>query len=231
MSVLTIPCFLCTVTSGTGFHIFVDASSLAYGAATCITGSDVDATFNGLIAAKAHGAPMSTTSILCLEMTAALIGLCLPEAVEKALGVTVANFTFWTDSMDILYLVYSHSWSLKLFVGRHVAGIQEQLYPAQWEYVPSRVNVADIAACGVNFEQLQCMSWFIGSVSCLSRFIVACAAHVHQWLRLNIKLNQPNVQLLSLNPNYPPDLVKFSLWTHLLRRTVYILQCISNCNY
>lgn len=162
VSSLCIPRFLCEVSHNTIFHTFVDASSLAFAAATYVADDGQSTSSCRLIAAKAHVAPLSATSIPRLELTAALVGLRLSVAVAKALGVDLNRFIFWTDSVNVLHWIHNHSRSFKPFVAHRIAEIQEHSEPSQWKYVPTTLNVADIATQGVRMEQIRQTAWLSG---------------------------------------------------------------------
>ena len=87
----------------TEFHIFVDASGLAYGAVCyvkIVSNSGKIATC--LVCSKTKVAPLKAVTIPRLELMAATLGVQLGQTVSKALNFSMNSFNFWTDSMNVL---------------------------------------------------------------------------------------------------------------------------------
>ena len=88
----------------TEFHIFVDASGLAYGAVCYVkTVSNSGKIATCLVCSKTKVAPLKAVTIHRLELMAATLGVQLGQTVSKALNFSMNNFTFWTDSMNVLW--------------------------------------------------------------------------------------------------------------------------------
>ena len=98
-------------------HIFVDASLEAYGAVAYLVSGEPS---RGLVArfalARSKVAPLSAISVPRLELMAAMVGVKVAEQVGPVLGLTHADWIFWTDSMDVWHWVRGHSRHFKPFV-------------------------------------------------------------------------------------------------------------------
>src|SRR5208282_2306397 len=130
-------------------HVFADASGLAYGAVAytrCVYRSNhVSCHF---VCSKNRVAPLLSTIIPRLELLAAVLSLRLGLATAGTLGITTADITFWTDSMNVLCWICNHSRSFKPFVANRVGEIQTSTNPEQWKHVSTKQNPADLASRG-----------------------------------------------------------------------------------
>ena len=136
-------------------HTFADASDCAVAAAVYVRAEYPDSTVRvNLAMAKAKPAPLQRQSIPMLELRAAVLGAEITEQVKTALGVESRDAWYWTDSMNVLYWLRSHSRRFKVEVGNRVATIQALSKPEQWRHVPTALNPADKATRGVSAAQL-----------------------------------------------------------------------------
>ena len=72
--------------------------------------------------------------------------------------------TFWIDSLNVGYLIKSHSRQYKTFVAHRVGEIHKSTNPEQWRYVPTKLNPADRGTRGLTVDELkndEC--WWQGS--------------------------------------------------------------------
>ena len=134
----------------TSFHVFCDASSKAY----CAVVYAIHEGESRVVIAKTRLAPIRPCiTIPRLELMAALIGVRLMQFVLTTLGIKVANVRYWTDSMDVLYWIWSKK-PLKVFVKNRVSAILEDSKPEQWSYVETAKNPADLGTRGITLRNL-----------------------------------------------------------------------------
>ncbi len=144
-------------------HIFADASENAYAAAAYIVSYHKASTETRLALAKARVAPLHLTSIPRLELMAADMATELMTALKSALAMSPSQFTFWTDSMNVLCWLRAESRLLHTFVGTRIARIQQVTSVQQWRWVNTENNPADIPSRGVTAEKLVNNNlWFQG---------------------------------------------------------------------
>ena len=146
----------------TKFHIFVDASGLAYGAVCYVkTASNSGKIAICLVCSKTKVAPLKAVTIPRLELMAATLGVQLGQTVSKALNFSMNSFNFWTDSMNVLWWIRGCSRSFKAFVANRVGKIQSCTNPEQWRHVKSNENPVDLLSrgCGVSFLSSNRMWW------------------------------------------------------------------------
>jgi len=136
-------------------HTFVDASEEAYGAAVYALYRYKDGTMScRLVTSKSRVSPLHSVSIPRLELMSAVVGLRITEKVAKTLAIPKEHWTFWSDSMDVLYWVRGYSRKFKPFVANRLGEIQQATNPEQWRYTPTSINVADILTRGVKVSRL-----------------------------------------------------------------------------
>ena len=99
---LRTPCAVRDVT----LHMFVDASQEAYGAFCYTRHVYEDGSVSCcLVASRSRAAPLKATSIPQLELIAAVVELKLCETVGRVPRIENHRWTFWSDSMEVLYCV------------------------------------------------------------------------------------------------------------------------------
>ncbi|XP_068690276.1 uncharacterized protein [Montipora foliosa] len=85
---------------------------------------------------------------------AAVVGLKLCETVGRVLRIENHHWSFWSDSMDVLYCVRGRSRKFKPFVANRIGEIQALTNPDQWRHVSSRQNPADLLTRGLSVTKL-----------------------------------------------------------------------------
>ena len=146
-------------------HTFVDASENAYGAVTYARYSYQDGSIStNIVAAKTRVAPIKALSIPRLELMGAVIGVRLSKRISSVMDLKMNQLVFWSNSLNVLWWVYGRSREFKLFVANRVGEIQSSTDPAQWKYVPTKLNPADILSRGMTaVELLGCDKWWRGT--------------------------------------------------------------------
>ena len=132
-------------------HVFVDASGESYAAVAYLrtVGAAGEVTVR-LVMARGKVAPATTQSIPRLELLGARLGVQLGDLVRKALKVDLAAVRYWTDSLNVLFWLRNEHRRLQTFVDNKVRQIQARTETAQWRWVPTKENPADIPTRGAN---------------------------------------------------------------------------------
>ena len=133
----------------TELHVFVDASTKAYGAVAYVKSSTAD--LSSFVMAKSRVAPLKRLTLPQLELTAASIGTRLYSYLERILPVT--KVFFWSDSQIVLHWLYSTK-QLKPYVANRVAEIKTLTTNDNWRYYPTDDNPADLLTRGITASQL-----------------------------------------------------------------------------
>ena len=76
-----------------------------------------------LAMAKARPSPIRKMSIPKLELKGAVLGTCLAKEVNDALGLPAGDTVYWTDSMNVLFWVRSHSRRFKTDIGNLISDV------------------------------------------------------------------------------------------------------------
>ena len=140
-------------------HIFVDASSRAYGACAYVL-CDNNTT---LLMSKAKVAPSKPTRTLPqLELMALLVGARLARYIVKTLDQPFSSVHLWSDNEAVIQWVRNDR-SQKTFVQNRVAEIRELTSDIPIRHVPTKRNPADLLTRGITPEVLHDTPlWFQG---------------------------------------------------------------------
>ncbi|XP_037929022.1 uncharacterized protein LOC119663485, partial [Teleopsis dalmanni] len=141
-------CYFATVNKDADsieLHVFVDASEVAYAAVVYLRAKNRNNIDVSLICSKAKVAPLRPISIPRLELLAAELGARLGNNIKRAIDLKVTSITYWSDSKAVLSWIKSDPRDYKQFVMFRIAEIQELSEAEQWRYIPTKLNVADLA--------------------------------------------------------------------------------------
>uniref|UniRef100_A8PBY2 RNase H type-1 domain-containing protein n=1 Tax=Brugia malayi TaxID=6279 RepID=A8PBY2_BRUMA len=147
----------------TEFHIFTDASKVAYSASIYILNHGYQNTYSNsfLIYAKSRIAPIKGMSIPRLELLSVLIAVRAAQFILKQLNLENNQVTLWTDSKCVLYWIQNYTKLLPRFIQNRIEEIRKSNF--ELKYIPSDQNPADIATKGASPLKLQnCKQWWKG---------------------------------------------------------------------
>ena len=135
-------------------HVFADGSTHGYGAVvyrhTVYDSGDRNTAF---VIGKSRLAPIKTTTIPRLELTAATTAVRLAEMIKRETSGPIV-VRYYTDSTTVLKYIASESKRWPVFVANRVQMIRDFSIPGQWVYVPSELNPADDASRGLTPKEL-----------------------------------------------------------------------------
>lgn len=136
-------------------HHFADASSKAYGAVSYLRIVDKEGSVHmKLLVAKAKLAPIKSTTIPRLELTAAVEAVKLDRMLKEEMEMPLLESVFWTDSMIVLWYLANEEKRFQTFVANRVARILESSTTTQWNHVGTEENPADDCSRGVTASEL-----------------------------------------------------------------------------
>ena len=149
------------------FHLFTDASELAYAAVLYARFVDsMGFVVVNVVAGKNRVAPIKTVSLPRLELCAAHLGTKLLTKIRDIFQLTSytnVETTAWTDSTIVLQWLAQLPRTWTTFVANRVSEIQQVLPKSQWRHVTSASNPADCSSRGTTMESLkQSRLWWHG---------------------------------------------------------------------
>ena len=200
-------------------HVFVDASSKAYGSVAYVV--NPDNSHNNLLISKARVALCKEDRITIpkLELTAALIGCRLIDLLNSLFSIS--KFFLWLDSKVALSWINSDKELKDVYIANRVAEIQTLIISLgiTVNYVPTNDNPTDLVSRGCTANKLKSSNWM----------------HDPTWLLTQESPKQDNeevvvvqeltVEINSINP-VPPvtDLTRYSKFVKAERVMLKVLQ-------
>ena len=137
-------------------HVFADASAEAFAAAAYLVCSyESGPPTSCLVAAKAHVAPRKSTTIPRLELLAAELSLAVRKMALKHLKIEPERVFHWSDSITVLYWLNNDAKRFQLFVHNKLQHIRRESALAEWKWVPTLLNPADLPTRGTTPRSLQ----------------------------------------------------------------------------
>lgn len=207
-------------------HIFCDASTKAFCAVAYWRWTDNKLiTRVAFIASKCRVAGNKPITVPRLELQAAVLAARLADTITKEHKMTAERRIFWSDSTTVLHWIRNDSRCYKTYVANRLGEIDELTKINEWRYVPTKLNVADIATreiydCSVlqnewlhgpTFLQNKCDQWPLDVIESLNK---------------DSNLEVVNVVDMENNNLPVPEPTKFSSWLRLLRATTRVLTFI-----
>lgn len=221
-------------------HGFCDASQNAIGSCIYVRSTTIDSEDSwttALYTSRSRVAPIRTTTIPRLELNGATLLVELMAEVRKefeALNIFISddNVTLWTDSSIVLSWINTDI-PLKTYVANRVTQIHESSNIAQWRYVPSQDNPADLISRGVSAQVLESSSlWWKGpqGLGQNNNWWPAVVNHIADIPE--VRVIKP-VLTVTKSPSDESSnefnlLNQYSSWTKLIRVTAYIRRFFNN---
>ena len=145
-------------------HGFSDASQSAYAATIYIKSSCGEESTCHLIMCKNRVAPQKKLTIPRLELMGALLLARLMAVVVAFLKhLKIDSIVYYTDSMNVLYWIRTEHRMWAVFVACRIKEINSLSNFADWKYVRTDLNPADLATRGLKpSELLNNKLWFHG---------------------------------------------------------------------
>ena len=136
-------------------HGFSDASLSAYSAVIYVKSSRDSDSQCSLVMCKNRVAPKKKLTIPRLELMGALLLARLMAVVVAFLRhVKIDSIVYYTDSMNVLYWISTEHRMWAVFVACRIKEINSLSNFADWKYVRTDMNPADLATRGLMPEQL-----------------------------------------------------------------------------
>ena len=146
-------------------HHFSDASEAAYGSVSYLRITNAEGRVHcAFLFAKSRLAPLKSTSIPRLELSAATISIRLDKMLKREIEIPLSEPSiFWTDSMSVLRYVKNENKRFHTFVANRIAMIRDSSSPCQWYHLEGIKNPGDHTSRGLSAEGLlSCEKWLMG---------------------------------------------------------------------
>ncbi|XP_062557225.1 uncharacterized protein LOC134222096 [Armigeres subalbatus] len=129
--------------SNVELHAFCDASDKAFACVVYMVHRSQGKVHVALVYAKSRVAPLKSQTVPRLELQGCVLASQMVSVLQTEMMVDITRVYFWTDSKICL------SWlktGLTAYVGARVMRIKENGHGTDlWRWVPSQLNVADLA--------------------------------------------------------------------------------------
>ena len=134
---------------------FSDGSEEAFGCCIYVRWELLDGTFSSrLLASKSRVAPLKTTTVVRLELSAAVMAKRLRKAVEDAFKLEFSRVIHILDSRIVKGMISNESYGFKTFAATRIGEIQTATKPEEWFWIESKLNIADIISRGATVEDI-----------------------------------------------------------------------------
>ena len=143
-------------------HIFCDASAGGFG---CVSYRVVRAPSGEIIVTIVEGracvVPLNSArashhnSIPRLELVAAVKAVRMKKSIENSLGGPFSETFLWTDSEAVLKQIFDRSSHFPVFVSNRLSEIHAASTDAEWNYVDSAQNPADLCSRGIQAHETE----------------------------------------------------------------------------
>ncbi|XP_058811104.1 uncharacterized protein LOC131675997 [Topomyia yanbarensis] len=210
-------------------HVFVDASSNAYGCAAYFRILVAGKPYCSLVMAKSKVAPLKQLTIPRLELQGAVLGSRLLNTIIETHSLPIKQRYLWTDSRTVLSWIHSDQRNYKQYVAFRIGEIHSLTNPDEWRWLPTKHNVADDVTkwqAGRRFESDS--PWFQGT-SFLNHFEELWPQqpqvdpNVLEEIRAINMFHDVSVMEAVIDP------LRFSKWKVLIRTVACVYRFITNC--
>ncbi|XP_058449212.1 uncharacterized protein LOC131429180 [Malaya genurostris] len=224
-------CLFLAKPTDTQFHVFCDASELAYGACIYARSTNKDGEIKvTLISSKSRVAPLKRLSLPRLELCAALLGAKLYARVSAALRMEGTSCWFWSDSTVTLHWIQAPSNTWQTFVGNRTSEIQNLTRGHNWNHVKGVENPADYVSRGMlprNF--IANMIWLEGPAWLQKSQENWPEHHNPEPPPEDILERRKTVLVVQQNSTVDCLYERYSSFLKLVRVTAYILRFVNAC--
>ena len=144
-------------------HVFCDASEHSIGHVIYLRQISHQGVVNvAFVTASSKVAPRGTKSIPRLELCAAFNATIATSHVLEELDLSIDSVRYYTDSRVVLGYLNNQDRRFNRYVSRRIDGILGASTAAQWFYVSTHENPADLATKPTTIPNLLESNWFSG---------------------------------------------------------------------
>ncbi|XP_063386121.1 uncharacterized protein LOC134672147 [Cydia fagiglandana] len=211
-------------------HLFSDSSSKAMCAVAYWRWESNGQIYVAFVASKCKVTPVKPLTINRCELQGALLAARLADSVLREHKVTTAQRYFWCDSACVLHWLRNDTRSYNIFIANRLGEIDELSRVNEWRYIPTKLNIADVATREVYDDSIFKNEWLYGP-----EFLHADES---QWPSDTVspEINELTLEYINIvhskSDDLPvPDVTRFSSWLRLQRATAAVLKFIERCKH
>ncbi|XP_063377497.1 uncharacterized protein LOC134664680 [Cydia fagiglandana] len=209
-------------------HLFSDASFKAMSAVMYWRWKSNDQICVAFVASKSRVSSVKPQTVPRLELQAALLAARLADSIAKAHRLHVTRRYFWCDSSTVLYWIGNNTRRYKTFEANRLGEIDDLSQASEWRYVPTGLNVADIATRETFNYQSFLNEWFKGPEFLYSDETCWPANVLEPENEVGAKACMTVVE--NSRTCFPvPDPERFSSWLRFMRSTACVLKFVNKC--
>ncbi|XP_058448672.1 uncharacterized protein LOC131428643 [Malaya genurostris] len=201
-------------------HMFVDASENGFAAVAYLRFQYKNCIECALVGSKTRVAPLRFVSIPKLELQAAVLGAHLASSIEEPHKLKPVQRFFWTDSRDVICWIYSDHRRYSQYVAFRVCELLESTEISEWNWISTKLNVADEATKWQKVPSLEPSSrWFRGPA------FLWKAEKDWPMSNTNFGITSEELRVSSLHHFIREPALKFeyfSSWGQLVQRIAYV---------
>ncbi|XP_033116820.1 uncharacterized protein LOC117116838 [Anneissia japonica] len=120
--------------------MFSDASEKAMGAVAYIRYEVQDGRYEShLMASKSRVAPIEITSIVRLELSAAVLSKRLAKTIMEETNICFQRVFYIVDSMIVRAMIQKQSYGFKTFAATRIGEIQRHTDPQDWFWIAGKI--------------------------------------------------------------------------------------------
>ncbi|XP_047024130.1 uncharacterized protein LOC124633081 [Helicoverpa zea] len=210
-------------------HVFCDASVKAFCAVAYWRWIDHDENIRvASIASKCRVAGNKPTTVPRLDLQAAVLASRLAETITNEHKMKAVRRVFWSDSTSVLHWIKNNARNYKMYIANRLGEIDELTRIHEWRYVPTKLNIADIATrenydCSVlqdvwlqgpTFLYKHPEYWPLDVVEPANKELLECVTVIDNTIETcNLPVPEPS---------------RFSSWLRLLRTASRVLTFVDN---
>lgn len=209
-------------------HIFADAGEKAYGCVgyfRAIVRGEVECAF---VMSRSKVAPLQLTPVPRLELNGSGLAARMSRTIHENHNFTITKTYFWIDSAVVLSWIRSDQRRYKQYVGFRIGEILSLTNIDDWNFLSTRINIADILTkwstdpdLSPNSPWVRCPRFVYGDPKDWPKRALP-PPNTTVELRIHLLLHDVRVVASLVDPS------RFSRWTVLVRTMATVFRFVSN---
>ncbi|KAM4691875.1 uncharacterized protein WCC33_016681 [Rhinophrynus dorsalis] len=191
----------------------------------------------GFVMGKAKLTPKPAHTIPRLELCAAVLAVEIAELIKHDIDFHIDSFDFYTDSRIVLGYIHNQTRQFHVYVGNRVERIRKFSIPAQWHYVPTDLNPADLGSRSIPANAFLDTSWISPPVLLNEKFFSSTVKSTFELIYPDAD-NEIKTTAVTLNTSVEAKVKlkthrfeRFSKWSSAVRATARLIHVAHHFAY